>query len=130
MVISVSFFILASICNSIMDVSVHHYHKSILRKLNPSWWNGEISWKNKYINGDPSLGFKKIWKNVNYPVQITDCWHFFKTLMIIFLTISVVSFNSELIVEPYYYFLYFCLYGLIWNITFSLFYDKILKNGK
>jgi hypothetical protein len=110
-----------------MDTSSHHYHTSILKKFNPNWWNAEVSWKNKYVNGDPSLGFRKIWKNINYPVQLTDCWHFFKTLMIIFLTLSVVTFDSDLIVESYYYLLYVGLYGTVWNVVFSLFYDKILR---
>jgi len=127
LIVSLSFFILASICNSVMDTSSHHYHTSILKKFNPNWWNAEVSWKNKYVNGDPSLGFRKIWKNINYPVQLTDCWHFFKTLMIIFLTLSVVTFDSDLIVESYYYLLYVGLYGTVWNVVFSLFYDKILR---
>ena len=130
LIVSVSFFILASVCNSIMDTSAHHFITSIFKKLNPMLWNAEISWKNKYVNGDPSLGFRKIWKNINYPVQLTDCWHLFKTLMIIFLTISVVTFNSELIVKPYYYIIYVGLYGTIWNVVFSFFYNRILISKK
>jgi hypothetical protein len=127
LIVSLSFFILASICNSIMDTSSHHFHTSIFKKLNPIWWDGEISWKNKYVNGNPSLGFRKIWRDINYPVQLTDCWHFFKTLMIIFLTLSVVTFDSNLIINFYYYILYLIIYGIVWNIVFSLFYDKILR---
>ncbi len=110
-----------------MDTSSHHYYTSILKNLNPNWWNGEISWKNKYIDRNPSLGFRKIWKNINYPVQMTDCWHFFKMLMIIFLTLSVVTFDSNLIINSYYYILYIGIYGIVWNVVFSLFYNKILR---
>jgi hypothetical protein len=127
LIVSVSFFMLASICNSIMDVTSHHFSLSIFKNLNPMWWNGEISWKNKYVNGDPTKGRKKLWGNINYPVQLTDCWHFFKMLMIIFLTVSVVTFDSTIINHPYQYLLYICLYGFFWNTTFSLFYNKIFK---
>lgn len=118
--------IIASICNSIMDTSSHHYSTSIFKDLNPMWWNGEISWKNKYIDGDFNKGFRKWWR-FNYPVQLTDCFHFFKTLMIIFITISIVTFDSSLIKNGYYLIFYIFMYGVIWNITFSLFYDKILR---
>lgn len=125
------FWSLASICNSIMDTSNHHYSVSIFKKWNPLWWNGEISWKNKYVNGDSSLGFKKLFPNtkgflskINYPVQLTDAWHFFKTLMIIFLTLSVISFDSSCNI------FLFIIYGFIWNFWFNLFYNHILPSKK
>ena len=132
---SLIFWILAAICNSVMDKTNHHYSKSIFVKLNPMWWNGEISWKNKYVNGDSTLGFRKLFPNskgvlgkINYPVQLTDAWHFFKTLMIIFLVLSVIMFNSSSLTSFKNYLFVFVMYGVIWNIIFSLFYDKILVN--
>ena len=49
--------------------------------------------KNKYNNRDVAQGFKE-WEifgiRMNQPVQISDAWHFFKTLMIISLAFSAV----------------------------------------
>lgn len=127
------FWSLAAICNSIMDKTNHHYYNSIFVKLNPIWWNGEISWKNKYVDGNPSLGFRKLFpksksilQKINYPVQLTDAWHFFKTLMIIFLALSVITFKTT-ISSCEGYLLLLVIYGFVWNISFNLFYNHILK---
>ncbi len=130
---SLIFWVLASICNSIMDKTNHHYSKSIFVKLNPMWWNGEISWKNKYIDGDSTLGLRKLFPKsngllgkINYPVQLSDAWHFFKTLMIIFLVLSVITFDSSSLTSFTDYLIIFISYGVIWNIIFSLFYNNFL----
>jgi hypothetical protein len=130
---SLIFWVLASICNSIMDKTNHHYSKSIFVKLNPMWWDGEISWKNKYINGDSTLGLRKLFPKsngllgkINYPVQLSDAWHFFKTLMIIFLVLSVITFDSSSLTSFTDYLIIFISYGVIWNIIFSLFYNNFL----
>jgi hypothetical protein len=118
-----------------MDVTNYHYTISIFKNLNPMWWNGEISWKNKYINGDPSLGFRKLFPNskgllgkINYPVQLTDAWHFFKMLMIIFLAVSVVTFANTITSINYSQLIYIIVYGILWNSWFNVFYNKILSS--
>lgn len=133
MILSLIFWSLAAICNAIMDVSNHHYSISIFREFNPMWWNGEISWKNKYIEGDPKFGFRKLFPNrkypickINYPVQLTDAWHLFKSLMIVLLAISVVTY------EGYFdnILITITLYGIVWNLTFNTFYNHILKSNE
>jgi len=115
-----------------MDKSDHHFYKSIFKKLNPLWWNGEISWRNKYVEGDPNMGFRKLFPNskINYPVQLTDAWHFFKTLMIVFLALSVITFDNTITSSWYGYLIIFVVYGLIWNLWFNLFYNHILQSEK
>jgi hypothetical protein len=134
-IVSFIFWSLAAICNAVMDVTNYHYSISIFKKLNPMWWNGEISWKNKYINGDPSLGFRKLFPNskgllgkINYPVQLTDAWHFFKMLMIIFLAVSVVTFANTITSINYSQLIYIIVYGILWNSWFNVFYNKILSS--
>lgn len=128
--ISLFLFLLAAICNAVMDTSNHHFSTSIFKNLNPLFWNGEISWKNKYINGDSRLGRRK-WKyGINYPVQLTDAFHLFKMLMIIFLAMSVITFEKSFFVSEYNLFsfgLILTLYGFVWNTTFSFFYNKVLR---
>lgn len=125
---SLIFLILAAICNAVMDVTQFHYEKSIFKKINRWWWDGTISWRNKYIDLNPLNGRIKIKNtNINYPVQLTDAFHFFKMLMVVFNCLSIITF-----VNCSYTFLSFIIllliYGTVWNMTFSLFYNKILKN--
>ena len=126
MVLSIIFLILASICNAIMDITTHHFYQSIFIKIkNQKWWNTSDSWKNKYVNGNPKFGRVKWFFGINKPVQLTDSWHFFKMLMIIFICVSIITFNF---VYPLYLFpILLLVYGIIWNLTFSLFYNKILS---
>ena len=132
MIVSFLFLALAAACNAVMDKSVHHYPVSKFKKLNPLFWNGEISWKNKYINGDPKLGRVKWYFGLNKPVQLTDAFHMFKMFMVINICLSIITFDKLFFLYgDNYTFITFTLilllYGVIWNTTFSLFYDKILK---
>lgn len=117
--------ILASICNAIMDITAHKFHRSVFKKLNPQYWNPEISWKNKYVDGDSNKGRVKWFLNFDKPVQLTDAWHLFKSLMIIFLcgAIGVACLISLPIFES---FIIFLTVGVVWNLVFSLFYHKFL----
>ncbi len=127
--ISLFFFVLAAICNSVMDTLEHHFDNSIFRKLNPFFWNPVYSWCNKYIDRDGHKGHRKIkGTNIDFPDALTDGWHLFKMLMIVFLALSVITF------EPYYFIanywlrsaVYLLIYGTAWNCTFSIFYNKLL----
>lgn len=129
--LSLLFFVLAAIANAVMDTSVHHYSTSKFKTLDPLFWNGEISWKNKYINGDPKLGRVRWYFGLVKPVQLTDAFHLFKSLMIIFISLSITTFDIGFFSIDEYSLISFplvvLLYGFLWNTTFSLFYDKILK---
>lgn len=139
--ISILFFILAAICNAIIDVTQFHFYDSIFNgrlfgyKFNSNWYNGLLSWKNKYEQNNPYFGRKKIkkgiLKGVFIPVQITDAFHFFKMLMIIFLAIAVISFDVSIlkIISNSFikYSTLLIIYGLCWNVPFSYFYTKILR---
>ena len=141
--LGVLFFVLASICNAIMDVCDHHYYKSIFKKMCKTqkcsyWWNQNAGWKNKYVDRDVSKGRVK-WHflgiTFNKPVQICDSWHFFKALMVIFLAISTILYipliNFHFIKnELFYFFIELIFFGFLWNLPFSLFYDKILTTKK
>ena len=103
--ISYLFLILASIMNSVMDTLAHHFSTSIFRNKNESFWNPNISWK-----------YAKYIPLTNYKV---DAWHIFKSLMIIFICLAIVYSRGLNLID-------FIFLGIIWNFTFSLFYDKIL----
>ena len=115
--VSCIFIFLAAVCNAVMDKTQFHFHKSIFKTLNPYFWNGEISWQNKYINRDFNQGFKKT------PVQFTDAFHLFKSLMIIFFVAAVVYYKPMINA-----FIDFLIFGACWNGTFNCFFNKILAN--
>lgn len=93
--------ILASICNAVMDILENeNFSSSIFRNLNPKFWYKRESWKYaKRIFG---------WK--------FDGWHVFKSLMITFLMLGVVLY------KPIFGWIDFILFGIVWNISFSLAY--------
>ncbi len=148
--VSLIFFIIAAACSALMDTLAHRHPKSIFQKFKKGFWSDafEESWKEKYVDwdsGDRSLrklfpNFKSRFKilnwigKINYPVQITDGWHLFKTIMIFAICISIVSFkpiifyefNSQFLI----YLITFIVYGILWNWTFNSFYNWILVKGK
>lgn len=124
MVISITLWILASICNSIMDRSTYTWHSSIFTKFKNPFFDKD-GWKNKYINRDPINGRKKLIGNINYPVQLTDIFHFSKMLMVTFICFSIIFYIP--IIDYKWDLL---IYGLTWNLIFNIFYNYILKNAK
>lgn len=128
--ISIILIALAAICNAVMDICSHHYYYSVFTRFNDKFWNSNTSWANKYVNGDPAYGRVK-WLGglMNKPVQLTDSWHLFKSLMIVFL-ISAIPFcpTNELGIENWmYYSAVIIAGGTTWNLTFNLFYNHLLR---
>ena len=123
---------MASVCNAVMDTLAHHYSTSAFKDLDNRFWNAAVSWKNKYINydgGDKRL--KKWFWIINKPVQLSDGWHLFKTLMIIFIILAVVfhkNVDCFITVNTCWNgLIQLFIFGVVWNITFSLFYNHILR---
>jgi len=125
--ISLLFWVLAAVSNAVMDTLNHHYYTSIFKSSNEKhnqWWNPDFSWKNKYTFGNKDYGRNMKW------IVITDAFHFFKGLMLMFLVLSVLTFDN-------FYFLDFhivtvpiitLIYVLFWWAFFELFYKYILRN--
>jgi hypothetical protein len=125
---------LASICNAAMDVCAHKFwHSRFHIVFNQRWnsfFNTSESWKNKYVNKNTALGRRKI--NllgilVNYPVQLTDSFHLFKSTMIVCWAFAAVCYvpivqtanpTINMLTDVF-------ILGTTWNITFSLFYKKV-----
>lgn len=117
---SLIFLALSGLCNAIMDTITYHYDRSIFYELSGyKWWNPKISWNNKY-NKDGTRK-KWLWGLIKKPVQVTDAWHLFKMLMLIFIVVSIVTYKG---MELWYF---LPLSYITWNGTFVLFYRYILK---
>lgn len=59
----------------------YHYHNGFKRQVqnaNDQFWNPELSWKNKYQNGDPAQG-PKFFASTTALVFTTDGYHALRT---------------------------------------------------
>jgi hypothetical protein len=118
--ISMILFALAAICNAAGDTLVHRYTTSVFNKLDPTFWNPAISWKNKYVNGQR----RKLIGPINYPVQLTDAWHLFKSLMLTF-----VGFAIAYHVPMCHPLIDTLIYLAIWWFFFEAFYTYALRKN-
>ena len=125
--VSLILFALAAACNAVMDTLVHHHNTSVFKHHAKGFWSDAYlqSWKNKYIDGDPEKGRKKIFGNINYPVQLTDAWHFFKTILIFLIVFAIVFYKPM-----FTWWIEIIVFGVVWNCTFSLFYKKLFIQPK
>lgn len=126
--ITLIFWILAAIFNSAMDVVAHKYDSSIFtKKNNPQYYDKRISWRNKYIDGFPHNG-RTYWKIGKFKLvkhtAFTDAWHLFKSLMIVCLAISIVTYQYDNVLTSL---IHFCILGFVWIQSFNLFYNKLLR---
>jgi len=118
---------IAAICNAVMDVLQFHYKQSIFDKYNSKWWNPAISWKNKYVDWDNYLRNRKQLNIFNlfyidYPIFLTDAWHFFKSSMIVLLGLAIVFYNPVINI-----YVDIVLIGIVWNMVFKVFYSKFFR---
>ena len=92
---------LAAFFNAVMDILENeNFSSSVFKHLNPQWWYKRESWK----YAKKFLGWKY------------DGWHVAKSIMVFCLMAAIAVNLTQWII-----------YGVIWNIFFSLSY-KILKN--
>jgi len=125
-VIGLLFFILASICEAIMDILQFHYITSPFKKFkNNVFWDPEVSWRNKYKDGDPNKGPRFIGSDTIF-VGLTDAWHLFKMfrtlfifLGVLFLLLQFSTFWISIIVTA--------LLRIFFGIGFTIFYEGLKK---
>ena len=106
--LSLIFIIFGVSCNALNDTLTHHWYKFRWKdKVEEQWWNPEKSWVNKYQS--------------DYPVQLTDAWHLFKTFRIVFYMFAIVTYQPivNMLLDVF-------IFGLVRNAVFSLLYNKLL----
>ncbi len=111
--------LLAGMFKAVMDTLQFHYGVSVFAEMNPLFWNPEISWKNKYKDGDPTKG-EKFFLSKTALVGLTDAWHLSQTLFLTCLVVSIVFYEPivSIIID-------FIILKLALTGSFSLFYSKI-----
>jgi hypothetical protein len=105
-----------------MDVTSHKFYRSIFSKIKNIeirlWFNSTESWRLKYEWYDNQIVGRRKWNGITIPVQITDAWHFFKMLMIVFICGAIVLYEP-IVNTP----IDFMLAGVVWNVVFSFHYN-------
>lgn len=125
-IIGLVFIIISTFSKSIMDKLQFHYDKSIFKNFkNQQFWDGRISWKNKWKNGDKEQGEKFPGSSTIF-VFSTDAWHLFQSIFlnslflgVYFLTITefnLINFISVIIGRV--------IFGLIFTFTFHRLLEK------
>ena len=109
--ISLALIFLAAFFNAVMDaVENENYFESIFKKLPKQFWYKRESWK----YAAKVFGYK------------IDAWHLSKSLMLICFAGAVIFF--ELPVKKWQdVALYLVAFGIIWNVTFWLFYHVVFR---
>ena len=122
--IALTLLLLAGISEAIMDKLQFHYSLSVFSKFNPLFWNPEISWKNKWKNGD-SLQGEKFWLSSTLFVFTTDAWHLFKFFRNLFF-FSAIHFVLWISFDFCTSLLYTTVLRVGYGAMFCIFYNKIL----
>lgn len=121
---SIILIIVAGFAEAVMDKLQFHYDKSIfLRFANQRFWNPEISWVNKWKNGDPIYGEKFIGSSTIF-VGVTDAWHLFKSIRTLSLFTSLL-FVSLYLSDSIMLLLAFIAMRIIFGLAFTYFFNLL-----
>jgi hypothetical protein len=120
--VSIILIALAGICKAVMDKVQFHFGKSIFADKNQLFWNPGISWRNKWKDGDPTLG-EKFWGSSTIFVWTTDAWHLFQSIQIKFLVLAIVFYSPI-----HSWWLDFILLYIIYTGIFELFFSKVFAD--
>ena len=115
--ISISLWFLASILNGAMDMNFNMFGNSIFSTFkNQNFWNPQLSWVNKWKDGDRANG-EKFFGSSTFLVWTTDSWHLIKMLFLTTLLFSILSLPYNLIFESIW--LNLLLYIVVWFLGFE-----------
>jgi hypothetical protein len=78
-----------------------------------------MSWRNKWQWGDKANG-EKFFLSSTMLSFLTDGWHLFKALMLLFISLAIVTY------KPIFGYFDIILFSIIWGVVFEMFYTKIL----
>lgn len=104
--ISYAFVFVASFFNAVMDVTgnVVKFNTSIIKNFPPNFWVKDVSWK----FAPKIFGWK------------ADAWHIAKSGMIICFAGAIIFFKPQ-----HQWWVHFISIGIVWNVGFWLFYNKL-----
>ena len=90
------------------------------------FWQPDISWRNKWKNGDPLQG-EKFWQSSRALVFVTDGYHLTRMGRNLFAMTAIVVNIGDGKKQWYKYVIQFCVNYVAYTAGFSLMYDLILS---
>jgi len=113
--------------DGVKDIVQFKYHKfrDVHPNANEQFWNPQVSWKNKWKNGDINQG-EKFFGSSTFLVATTDSFHLLKSAERSFLVAAVVV-NLGRRQKWYWYLIDFAFITLTRNIGFNATYRFIYK---
>lgn len=132
LILTIVCLVIAGIGKAIMDTLQFHFSTSVFKHLDKNyWWNPAISWKNKWKNHDPKQGEAFPGSSTIF-VFVTDAWHFFQFIFLRFFFACIILFMiyGGLVIFGLMWVDWIIQYvglSVIFGLTFTLFYSKILK---
>ena len=117
---------LAGALNGINQDLLFHYHEfeSTFPNANPQFWNPELSWRNKYLNGDPTQGEKFPGSSTVF-AGFTDGYHSTILARNLFITTSICLSPQTRGWKPFLTKTF--IYSLSYGLGFELVYSKLIK---
>ena len=117
---------LAGAVNGVNQDLLFHYHEfeSTFPNANPQFWDPDISWRNKYLNGDPTQGEKFLGSSTIF-VGFTDGYHSTMLARNLFITTSICLSPQTRGWKPFL--TKTLIYSLSYGLGFELVYGKIIK---
>ena len=104
---------------ALMDTLQFHYDRSFFIRLeNQTFWRPDLSWKNKWKDGDPQLGERFLGSSTLF-VGLTDGWHLFKLVHNLFLFIGLLMISISLYL-PLHIAISFVVARVIFGVAFTL----------
>jgi len=130
--LSLLFMFIAGFANAIMDVLQFRFNRSIFKNYKALFWNPNVSWRNKWKDGDHTKG-ERFWLSSSFLVFTTDAWHLFQSLMLWAFTLSVIFYQS-IVSIPDMPILSTCIDFILlrgfFGLSFVLFFKKVLISSE
>ena len=125
----ISCFFVAGACKATTDVLRSDYaaFQKAFPNANPQFWDYNISWQNKYKNGDPTQG-EKFWQSTGILSPLTDGFHLIemprKYMPILAICLKIGDKKRPLKYYAYDAIIYSAAYGAGFNLMWKVVYNK------
>ena len=116
--------LISGAADGIRDTLMFHYHETGF-KDDDMFWNPDISWKNKWKNGDKSQGEAFPGSSTVF-VWATDGWHLFQTVMLSMWRIAIlIALSFHFKAKWWQWVLAFFVVSGIWSLGFHIMYSWV-----
>jgi hypothetical protein len=108
---TIAFLVLAGMFKAVADTLTHHYDTSVFKMKDRKFWDPSISWS-----------YAKYFPLTKYKI---DAWHLANSGMILCWCAALATVYTVYVRYPWW--AIFIGAGLVFNLSFNLFYNKIFR---